>query len=83
MYLKDLMHPTTTGDVGRFGRVIEASRKQGVEPPGIYYLFAARPPATPHLCNYMQEVMRGPSDLSAGQRELIAAWTSARNDCVF
>ena len=60
-------------EAGRFGRVIQASKKQGVEPPGIYYLFAGRPEATPHLCNFMHEVMRGPSDLSAGQRELIAA----------
>ena len=83
MHFEDLLEPATTGDVGRFGRVIEACKKHGTQPPGIYYLFAARPAATPHLCNFMQEVMRGPSDLSAGLRELIAAWTSARNDCVF
>ena len=83
MYLKDLLEPQRGEDVGRFGRVIEASRKQGVEPPGIYYLFAARPEATPHLCNFMEEVMRGPSDLSAGQRELIASFVSARNHCLF
>lgn len=83
MFLKDLLDPQKTDEVGRFGRVIDASRKRGVEPPGIYYLFAARPAATPHLCNFMEEVMRGPSDLSPGQRELIAAWISARNDCVF
>ncbi len=83
MYLKDLLEAGRGSDVGRFGRVIEASRKQGFEPPGIYYLFAARPEATPHLCNFMQEVMRGPSDLTAGQRELIATFVSARNDCVF
>lgn len=83
MYLDELLHPVTTGDVGRFGRVIETCQKHGTRPPGIYYLFAARPAATPHLCNFMQEVMRGPSELSAGQRELIAAWTSARNDCLF
>jgi alkylhydroperoxidase family enzyme len=83
MYLKDLLEPKTTGDVGRFGRVIEACRQQGTQPPGIYYLFAAGPLATPHLCNFMQAIMRGPSELSSGKRELIAAWTSARNDCVF
>jgi len=83
MFLKDLLDAKRGADVGRFGRVIEASRKQGVEPPGIYYLFAARPAATPHLCNFMDEVMRGPSDLTPGQRELIAAFVSARNHCVF
>ena len=83
MFLKDLLDPKRGEDVGRFGRVIAATKKQGIEPPGIYYLFAARPEATPHLCNFMEEVMRGPSDLTSGQRELIAAWISARNDCVF
>ena len=83
MYLKDLLEAKRGGDAGRFGRVIEASHKQGVQPPGIYYLFAARPEATPHLCNFMEEVMRGPSELSDGQRELIAAFVSARNDCLF
>jgi len=28
-------------------------------------------------------VMRGPSPLSPGLRELIAAFTSRRNDCLF
>lgn len=83
MYLKDLLAASRGGEVGRFGRVIEASRKQGFEPPGIYFLFAARPEATPHLCNFMHEVMRGSSDLSAGQRELIASFVSARNHCLF
>lgn len=83
MYLEDLLDPQTTGEVGRFGRVIEACKRRGTQPPGIYYLFAARPEATPHLCNFMEAVMRGPSDLSPGQRELIAAMVSARNDCLF
>lgn len=83
MYLKDLLEAERGDEAGRFGRVIAASKKQGVEPPGIYYLFAARPEATPHLANFVHEVMRGPSDLSAGQRELIAAFVSARNHCVF
>lgn len=83
MYLKDLLDAERGGEAGRFGRVIAASKQQGVEPPGIYYLFAGRPEATPHLCNFMHEVMRGPSELSAGQRELIAAFVSARNHCLF
>ena len=83
MYLKDLLNPTRSGDVGRFGRVIEASRKAGSEPPGIYYLFAARPEATPHLCNFVEQVMRGPSELSPGQCELIGTFVSACNQCLF
>ena len=83
MFLKDLLSADRGGEVGRFGRVIAAAKKRGEEPPGIYYLFAGRPEATPHLCNFMEEVMRGPSDLSPGQRELIASFVSARNDCEF
>ncbi len=83
MFLKDLLEPDPDKDIGRFGRVIEACKRDDIQPPGIYYLFAGRPAATPHLCNFMHEVMRGTSDLSAGQRELIAAFVSARNGCKF
>jgi len=83
MYLEDLLEAKRSAQAGRFGRAIEACRKQGTQPPGIYYLFAARPEAAPHLGAFMQEVMRGPSDLGAGQRELIAAFVSARNHCLF
>ena len=31
----------------------------------------------------LQEVMRGPSDWSAGERELFAAFVSAQNQCPF
>jgi hypothetical protein len=31
----------------------------------------------------MQQVMRGPSDWSAGERELFAAFVSAQNQCPF
>jgi hypothetical protein len=31
----------------------------------------------------LQQVMRGPSDWSPGERELFAAFVSAQNQCVF
>ena len=51
--------------------------------PQIYHLFAFKPDATRHLANFTHEVMRGPSPLSPGWRELIAAFTSRRNRCKF
>ena len=83
MYLKELESAKPPESAGRFGRVIENQRKAGKPPPGIYYLFAQRPIAAKHMGGFMQDVMRSDSDLSSGERELIAAWTSARNDCEF
>ena len=56
---------------------------QGGEYPQIWHMFAFLPKATEHLARFTQKVMRGPSPLSAGMRELIAAFTSYRNDCPF
>lgn len=50
---------------------------------GVVRLLAYRPEKTRHLGRFTQAVMRGPSELSPGQRELIAAFTSARNNCPF
>jgi hypothetical protein len=83
MYLRELAEATPGPDAGRYGRVVEAMRAQGLEPPGLYYLFMARPAAAKAMGDFMQEVMRGPSPLSPGERELIAAFTSARNHCLF
>ncbi len=54
-----------------------------VQMPEISDLFAFRPEKTEHLARFTQAVMRGPSELSPGQRELIAAFTSDRNGCPF
>jgi len=43
-------------------------------------LFAFKLEATRHLEEFAEAVMRGPSPLSAGMRELIAAFTSKCND---
>ena len=83
MFFEELRNAPVGPESGRIGRAIEAARAAGTEPPGLYYLFAHRPAAARALGAFMQEVMRGPSDLSPGQRELIAAWTSGRNHCAF
>ena len=57
-------------------------QKQGAEYPQIWHLFAYLP-ATEHLARFTQEILRGPAPLSAGLRELIAAYTSLRNHCPF
>ena len=58
-------------------------RASGMEYPQIWHLFAYLPQATQHLAKFTQEILRGPAPLSPGLRELIAAYTSYRNDCPF
>jgi hypothetical protein len=53
------------------------------EYPQIWHMFAYMPEATQHLARFTQAVLREPAPLSPGMRELIAAYTSARNDCPF
>ena len=53
------------------------------EYPQIWHLFAYLPEATEHLARFTHAVLRGPAPLSPGLRELIAGYTSARNDCPF
>lgn len=83
------MKPMLLADVeanpqpGRYRNLIEAARMAGTEYPQIWHMFAFRPEATQHLARFTQEVMRGPGPLSPGMRELIAAFTSARNRCPF
>jgi hypothetical protein len=63
--------------------LIEQMQQQGLEYPQIWHLFAYLPSATEHLARFTQEILRGPSPLSPGLRELIAAYTSRRNACPF
>lgn len=51
--------------------------------PEVKEMFAFKRAATRHLDHFTQEVMRGPSPLSPGLRELIAAFTSRENHCPF
>jgi alkylhydroperoxidase family enzyme len=68
---------------GPYRALIEQMQQQGAEYPQIWHLFAYLPRATEHLARFTQEVLRGPSPLSPGIRELIAAHTSQRNHCPF
>lgn len=68
---------------GPYAESLRAMRAAGVEYPQIWHLFAFLPRATDHLARFTQEIMRGPGPVSPGIRELIAAYTSYRNDCPF
>jgi hypothetical protein len=67
---------------GPYKTLIEQMKSQGAEYPQIWHLFAYLP-ATQHLAKFTQEILRGPAPLSPGMRELIAAYTSKRNQCPF
>ena len=83
------MRPMFLGEVeqaepaGPYAGPIAGMRAAGVPVPQIMHLFAFKPDRTDHLSAFTQGVMRGPSPLSPGMRELIAAFTSRRNDCPF
>ena len=68
---------------GPYRDLIARMQEQGAEYPQIWHLFAYLPSATTHLARFTQEILRGPSPLSPGIRELIAAYTSQGNHCPF
>jgi len=68
---------------GLRGASIHKMRAEGHPVPQILHLFSFKPGRTDHLLRFTQGVMRGPSPLPPGLRELIAAFTSRRNDCPF
>lgn len=80
MYLADVEQHEPEG---HYGPVIRQLRQFGAPVPQIMHLFAFKPERTSHLAAFTQGVMRGPSPLPPGIRELIAAFTSRRNDCPF
>lgn len=51
--------------------------------PGIRSLVMFRPKTGKHLYDLAQVLLRGSSPLSEAERELIAAYVSHRNDCLF
>ena len=68
---------------GPYRDLIQAMQSGGAEYPQIWHMFAYLPEATEHLARFTQAILRGPAPLSPGIRELIAAYTSYRNDCPF
>ena len=80
MFLPDVERSTTPGP---YRPVIAGLQAAGLPVPQIMHLFAYKPDRTGHLSHFTQGVMRGPSPLAPGLRELIAAFTSRRNDCPF
>jgi hypothetical protein len=68
---------------GGFALAIETARRTGAPLPQIWHMFAFKPEATKHLEQFTHAMLRGPSPLSPGFRELIAAFTSVQNQCPF
>jgi hypothetical protein len=81
MFLRDV-EQKPAGE-GPYAMALEAIRASGASVPQIVHLFRYKPEVTAHLERLSQAVMRGPSPLSPGQRELIAAFTSQGNHCPF
>ncbi len=80
MFLKDVEQHR--GD-DNYTRAIDMMKRSGPEYPQILHMFSFKMQATVHLERFTQEIMREPAPLSPGIRELIAAYTSHRNDCPF
>ena len=83
--MKPMFLPEVEGNPqpGPYRDAIEMMQARGMEYPQIWHMFAFLPRATEHLARFTQEIMREPAPLSPGMRELIAAFTSYRNDCPF
>ena len=51
--------------------------------PGITGPLTSYPETAKHLRGLAEELLRGPSSLTSAERELIAAYVSAQNECMF
>lgn len=66
-----------------YASTFKGMREAGIPIPQIMHLIAFKPERTRHLNLFTQYVMRGPGPLPPWQRELIAAFTSKLNQCLF
>jgi len=80
MFLKEIQ---TRPAEGMTAIAFEKLRAGGEAIPDILHLFRFKRNATDHLVRFTEQVMRGPSPLSPGLRELIGAYFSKRNQCSF
>jgi hypothetical protein len=80
MHLPDVEGHEGTGD---YAEAIRAAKSAGMPMPQIWHLFAFKRELGDALGRVTHAAMRGPSPLSPGMRELIAAFTSRRNQCLF
>lgn len=80
MYLKEIESRPADGMMGiAFAKLGQA----GHAVPEIMHLFRFKQQSTNHLVRFTEEVMRGPSALSRGMRELIGSYVSRKNQCSF
>lgn len=80
MHLPTIEHHHVQSPWGEASSMLQAA---GLPVPGILHLFNYKPDRAQVLAEFTQAVMRGPSPLSVGERELIAAFTSRVRDCEF
>lgn len=72
-----------TPQPGAYRDLIEGARARGAEYSKIWDLFAFQHDVMLHLGRFTQGVLREPASITAGFRELIAAYTSFVNECAF
>jgi hypothetical protein len=65
-------------------KLAEIRAERGMEPVDVIKTLLYRPAFFgEHMSQAFHEVMRGPSEWTAGERELFAAFVSAQNQCPF
>jgi uncharacterized peroxidase-related enzyme len=80
MFLKEI---ETRPAEGMTRIAFQKLRDDGEAIPEILHLFRFKRRSTDHLVRFTEAVMRGPSPLSPGLRELIGAYFSKKNHCSF
>jgi uncharacterized peroxidase-related enzyme len=80
MFLKEIESRPADG---MMGIAFKKLRESGHAVPEIMHLFRFKKRSTNHLVRFTEEVMRGPSPLTRGTRELIGSFISKKNQCTF